>query len=798
MTLFAALAIVLHRYTGQEDFVVGTPIANPNRTEVEGLLGSFANTVALRADLSGNPTVREVLSRVRATTLGAYEHQDLPFGQLVEELRAERDLSHPPLVQVMLVLQKAPATMQDTIALEVSPMLTETTTTQVDLTLSFQESGSELSGTVEYRTDLYDAPRIRRLIGHLQTVLETLDDDLDCPVSAVPLLTVAERGQLLVEWNQTAAPYPDDRCIFQLFEEQAARIPEAVAVVSGADELRYGKLNGQANQLAHHLRTLGVGPGRLVGIFVERGIEMVVGLLGILKAGGAYVPLDPGYPADRLAFMLEDTSVTVVLTLGYLVSHLPTGKVMAVCLDTGWQEIARHPDANPEPFTTPSDLAYVIYTSGSTGRPKGVMIEHRGIVNLITAGSYARFGADRVFLQFAPVSFDASTFEIWGALAHGARLAIAPVGQVDPGDLARIIRDEDVTTLWLTSPVFLEVVDRHADLLSGVDDLLAGGDVISSAHVAKMLALPGQRIVTNGYGPTEITTFACTNSIAVPPVPLNVPIGRPLANTKVYLLDRYGNPVPVGVPGEVYIGGPGVARGYLNLPELTAERFIADSFGAAPNSRLYRTGDLARYLPEGMIEFLGRVDQQVKIRGFRIELGEVEATLSGHPAVRDCVVVARGEGVDKRLVAYLVAVAEEVPSASELRCFLGTTLPAYMLPAIFVLLDELPLTPNAKVDRAALPDPDMGRLGIDPGYAAPKTQLEELLISIWQEVLGVDSIGVKDNFFDLGGHSLIAVNVTTRLLKAGVQCSVKELFLHRTLADLARSLDDAGGEGTAS
>lgn len=579
--------------------------------------------------------------------------------------------------------------------------------------------------------------------------------------------------------------------IHQLFEAQVEQTPDAVAVVFAGKQLTYRELNSRANQLAHYLQSLGVEPEVLVGICVERSLEMVIGLLGILKAGGAYVPLDPGYPKERLTFMLEDSLTPVLLTTQQLVESLPEHAARVVCLDQDWEIITQHSEENPLNRVAPDNLAYVMYTSGSTGRPKGVCVVHRGVVRLVNGTNYASFSADEVFLQLSPISFDASTFEIWGSLLNGAQLVVMPPQTPSLQELGQALQQYQVTTLWLTAGLFHLMVDERLEDLKGLRQLLAGGDVLSVPHVKRVLQeLPDCQLI-NGYGPTENTTFSCCYSITdSDQLRDSVPIGFPISHTYCLLLDTNLDPTPIGVPGELYIGGAGLARGYLNQPELTTEKFILSPFSNHLGERLYKTGDLARYLPDGRIEFLGRIDQQVKIRGFRIELGEIEAVLSQHPGVRDAVVIAREDQPSKkRLVAYVVP-NENAPSLSELRQFLKENLPDYMVPSAFVVLETLPLNPNGKVDRRALPAPDRSRPELETPFVAPRTSLEEELAEIWAWAMGVEQVGIYDNFFELGGDSLLAAQLIIRLQEAfEIELPARYLFESPTVAQLAQTLE---------
>jgi amino acid adenylation domain-containing protein/non-ribosomal peptide synthase protein (TIGR01720 family) len=801
MTLLAVFKVLLYRYTNQTDISVGSPMTNRTRVELEGLIGFFVNTLVLRTDLSGQPTFRELLQRVREVALGAYEHQDFPFEMLVDALQHGRDLRYPPLFQVMFALQDAtvaPTTMPN-LDLSLDPI--ENDTAKFDLTLEVKPGENGLTCIWEYNTDLFEAATITRMAGHFRVLLESVVAKPNRSIATLPLLTEAERHHMLIEWNGTQTAYPQDQCIHQVFEAQADLTPDAVAVVlAGETEkegtnstLTYRELNRRANQLAHYLQSLGVGSETLVGICVERSLEMIVGLLGILKAGGVYVPLDPTYPQERLAFMVEDTQVSILLTQAKQLSNLPP-VAQTFCLDADWHTLAIADQENLSSAVTADNLAYVMYTSGSTGRPKGTSILHRGVVRLVKETNYATLTAEEIFLQLAPISFDAATFEIWGALLNGAKLVIMPPHQPSLEELGLAIQQYQVTTLWLTAGLFHLMVDERLDDLKSLKQLLAGGDVLSVPHVRKALqALDGCQLI-NGYGPTENTTFTCCFPIDdASQMRDSVPIGRPIANTQVYILDHHLQPVPIGVTGELYIGGAGLAREYLNRPELTRERFISNPFNDEPGARLYKTGDLAYYLSNGNIIYLGRIDHQVKLRGFRIELGEIEFVLGQHPAVQGCVVLAREDKPgQKRLVAYVVPQVTEHERQNlpaDLRQFLQAILPNYMIPAVFVLLDTLPLTPNGKIDRRALPAPEFVQVEHAEAFIPPTTPAEKILAEIWARVLGLEQVGVHDNFFELGGDSILSIQIIVRAKQAGLHLTSRQLFQHQTIAELASVAD---------
>lgn len=798
ITLLTGFAVLLSRYSGQEDVCVGTPISGRNRTEVEGLVGFFLNTLVVRARLNGRPTFREALGRVREAVLGAFAHQDLPFEKLVADLEPARDLSRSPLFQAMFVFQER----GEVLSLEgcsVAAVPVSLGAEKFDLTLFLRVEDDGAEGGISYRTDLLEVDTARRMAEHFRVLLADAVAQPDLRVDELAIMTAEEQRRVVVEWNDTGSEYPRDRCIHQLFEEQAEKTPEAAAVVFEGQQLTYHQLDQRANQLAHYLRGLGAGPEVRVGIAMERSLEMVLGLLGILKAGGAYLPIDTGQPVQREAFMLTDAAAPVLLTQDKLRPRLPDTPAKVVCLDADWGAIARE---SPTPLASgarPENLAYVLFTSGSTGAPKGVAVPHRAVVRLVKNTNYLAFSSDDVFLQFAPLAFDASTLEIWGPLLNGGRLEICPPGLESLVRLGDYVRDHRVTTLWLTAALFHLMVDARLDDLAGLRYLLAGGDVLSPPHVVRAAArLRGQLI--NGYGPTENTTFTTCHAIRPGDVAgAAVPIGRPVANTEVYVLDPRLHPVPVGVLGELYAGGAGLARGYLLRPELTAERFVPDPFSAEPGARLYRTGDRVRYLASGEIEFLGRLDHQVKLRGFRIELGEIESALLSQPSVREAVVVVVArEDVpgDKRLVAYVVARDGAAVDMSGLRDAVAKTLPGYMVPSAIVPIEAFPLTPSGKVDRKALPPPT-GIAAREVEYVAPRSPLEHSLAEIWSQVLGIDRVGVDDNFFGAGGNSLHVIRVATRAQERGLRVAAESVFRHQTIAELAAALSGAVADAAA-
>ncbi|BCL84580.1 non-ribosomal peptide synthetase [Ktedonobacteria bacterium brp13] len=794
MTLLTALNIVLSRYTGQTDLLIGTPIANRTQSEIENLIGCFINTIVLRTDLSDNPSLRTLLKRVQQMALDAYAHQDLPFEKVVEEVQPERDLSHSPLFQVVFVFQNAPQppfTLQD---LTVNILPTTMQVAEFDFTLYMWETAEGLAGSFKYNTDLFDEVTLARLTTHFQRVLEAMIAHPDHRVSEISLLNAAERAQILAQWNDTQSTFPADTCVQQLIEAQVERTPDAVAVIFEGQPLTYRQLNSRANQLAHLLQAEGVGPETLVGVSMERSLELVVALLAILKAGGAYVPLDPSYPTERLRYLLEDAGVALVLTQSRFTQQLVHEGVKLICLDPDWHVHRQGNEQNPSSTVGPDNMVYMIYTSGSTGQPKGVINIHRALSNRLhwMQQAYQLTEEDRV-LQKTPFSFDVSVWEFFWPLISGARLVVArPGGHQDTVYLAELIASEQINTLHFV-PSMLQAFLLEPQLVEQCRSLrhvVTSGEALSLDLQTRFFAsFPDERVgLHNLYGPTEaaidVTVWECQREGEQ----ASVPIGYPIANTQIYILDAALQPTPIGVPGELYIGGVGLARGYHRRAALTREKFIADPFGAEEGARLFKTADLARYRADGAIEFLGRIDYQVKIHGIRIELGEIEAALSQHPQVQSVVVLAREDVPgDKRLVAYLVT-KEEV-AESTWRAYLGQRLPAYMIPSTFMQLDALPLNSNGKVDRRALPIPEQGRSQVE--YLAPRTPLEEQLAQIWAQVLDTERVGVLDNFFDLGGHSLKATQIISRIRQIfGVIIPLRSLFEDSTVAAQASVLEE--------
>jgi amino acid adenylation domain-containing protein len=766
ITFLAAFQCLLHRYTGQEDFGVGTPIANRNRIEIEGLIGFFVNTLVLRANMTGNPTFREILRRTREAALGAFAHQDLPFEKIVEELNPERHTNRTPLFQVMFALQNVPSSELQLSGQQISTVEIDHGTAMFDLTLSIFEAPGNYRGVIEFNTDIFDRDRITRMQGHLCTMLDAIAADPDLRLGALPLLTESERRQIVEEWSGPRVTHAAEPCVHQLFAAQAERTPRAVALMSPEGDISYAELDRRANQLAHYLQSLGVGPEVRVGIHQANSLDLVVSILATLKAGGAYVPLDPDYPPSRLEFMAVDAGIAVLLTKTALLDSIPRTTALVSCLDSERDLICRQPGDCPDAVLSPDNLAYVIYTSGSTGKPKGVMVSHRAISNhtLWIRSAFSWNEADR-FVFHTPISFDTFACDLYPPLSVGARVVLFPPElRRDLTALSRHIEEYEITSI--------QVVPSMLPLLLGQQDfgkkralrlVLCGGEPLAREQAARFHARLDARLF-NLYGPTETAIDATCYHVQAGEPPSNVPIGKPISNAKVYILDRYLNPVPVGVPGEIFIGGVCLSRGYLGRPDLTAEMFIPSPFSDTPGERLYKTGDLARHQSHGEIEFLGRLDDQIKLRGLRIELGEIESCLAQHPAVETAAVICREDAPgEKRLAAYIVPRRAEKPEARDLREFLSRTLPEYMVPGDFVTMAGFPRLPSGKIDRKTLPPPDVNRSWDTGRYVAPRTKDEERVAKVWAQVLGLEQVGVFDDFFELGGHSLLATQVISRL-----------------------------------
>ncbi len=795
MTMLAALATLLSRYSGQEDIVIASPVANRSRVELESVIGLLVNTLALRVDASGEKPFEDVLRGARETALGAFSNQDLPFEKLVEELNPERHLSHAPVAQVLFVMQNAVERPVAFSGIEQERIPTERGTAKFDLSFFAAETSEGLRLSLEYCTDLLEQDSALRMLEHFRVLLEAAVSDPTLPVGELELLSAAERELILGAWAEPSESHSLDalRPVHELVAEQARRTPNALAVLSAGNELSYAELESRSNRLARHLRGLGVGPEVVVAICAERSVEMVVAVLAVLKAGGAYAPIDPAYPADRMAFMLADTNAPVLLTQERLLAGLPDHGAQTVCLDRDCELIDSHDDGPLGPSATLDELAYVIYTSGSTGRPKGVAMAHRPLSNLI-AWQLANLSVPEAArtLQFASLSFDVAFQEIFSTWCSGGTLVLLDEAERrDPEALLRFIADQQVERVFIPFVALHGLCEAAAHLGATIPSLreviTAGEQVRATGALRAFFTAHPECTLANHYGPTEGHVVSA-HTLAGPPAqwPALPPIGRPIANARIYLLDRNDEPVPIGVPGELHIGGTSLARGYLNRPELTDERFVPDPFSKVPQARMYRTGDLARHSPNGEIEYLGRTDDQLKIRGFRVEPGEIEAAIREHPSVADAVVVGReDETGGKRLVAYLVG-EESSPSADDLREHLRRTLPDYMIPSAFEFLDAFPLTPNGKIDRTRLALSPLAGIGRARERVLPRTDTERRLAAIWSRLLDIEDVGVEESFFELGGHSLMAVRLFAEIeRKLRVRLPLSSLFENATVAGLA-------------
>ncbi len=784
MTLLAGFQILLSRYSNQDDVVVGTPIANRNRAEIEEMIGFFTNTLVLRTRFSENVTFAEILAQVKETALGAYSHQDVPFEKLVEELQPERNLGQNPLFQVMFSYQNTPRRAFELGGLKVSLMDVGEAASKFDLSLFLSETPEGVGGRVEYNTDLFEPRTVEALMRHYQVLMEGAMARPEAKVGELPILAEAERRQVLVEFNANEREFRAGMGLHHLLEQAAQQTPAATAVVCGKQRSTYRELNSRANQIAHYLMKLGAGPGALVGVFLERNADLLPAILGVLKSGAAYVPLDPSYPKERLAAILEDAKAPIVLTQQSLAAIVSGTASKVICLDSNWSTIAQESSENPAVAFKAENLAYVLFTSGSTGRPKGVALQHSSAV-MFVHWAQTVFTAKELagVLLSTSVCFDLSIFEIFATLSVGGKIILVQNALYLPSAEAK-----DEVTLINTVPSAMAELVRMNAVPASVKTVNLAGEALPESLVNEIYASTSVEKVYNLYGPTEDTTYS-TYTLTRPNLP--VTIGKPLPNTQAYVVDRYGNPQPVGIPGELYLAGEGLARGYYGRPDLTAERFVANPFGGK-SARMYRTGDLCRWLADGNLEYLGRLDHQVKLRGFRIELGEIESALAKHDSVRQCLVMAReDEPGMKQLVAYVVPAAGETADAEQLREHLKRSLPEFMVPSAFVMLEAFPLTPNGKVDRKALPKPEVSATA---ATVAPRDEVETKLQKIWQEILQCGPMGVTDNFFDLGGHSLMAVRLVSEIKKAmGIEIPLTELFQGATIEHLANLV-----RGTAS
>jgi len=798
MTLLAAFNTLLYRYTGQDDIAVGCPIANRQYVELEGLIGFFANTLVFRNSVSGNPTFCDLMARVREVALGAYEHQDVPFEKLVEELQPDRDLSRSPLFQVTFQLRSYPRQIVQSPELKVEPFELNSGIAKFDLSLAMTNEVDGLEAEIEYDPDLFESATIERMLGHYERLLEGIVDNPERRIDELPLLSEAEKHQLLVEWNQTKRDYPSDKCIHQLFEEQVTKTPKATAVVCGENRLSYRELNERANQLAYHLRALGVTANTLVALCLERSIDLVIAIYGVLKAGGAYLPVDPGYPQERLESMLQSVQASIAITQG--AAEL-SGSVQVQSMDlvNSRSVIEKQSKANPSHLSQPSDLIYVIFTSGSTGRPKGAGVYHQGFTNLVDwyTRSFEITEKDKALVISSP-SFDLTQKNFFGPLIRGGELHLIAGAEYDPATINRIVAEQKITLINCTPSAFYPLVEQAEQSgyqeLTSLREVFLGGEPILLPRLRRWLQSEScQSEIVNTYGPTE-----CTDICAYYRLDRHnmgacsfVPLGQPINNVALVALDEHSHPCPIGVIGELCIAGDGVGAGYVNDAELTREKFVANLFEELSGEIIYKTGDLVRYLSDGNLEYLGRRDYQVKIRGHRIELGEIEAVLIEHPAVREGVVLAREDNPgDQRLVAYAVVSPGMNISASELRGYLREKLPDYMVPTTLMFLESLPFSPNGKLDRKSLLAPDPTRAELKETYIAPRTATEEVLAGIWAEMLKVEQVGVHDDFFDLGGHSLLAVQIVSRIRGAfSIEFPLRSLFEMPTIAEIAAMIE---------
>jgi amino acid adenylation domain-containing protein len=813
MTLLTGFALVLGRYSGQQDLLIGSPIAGRTQRETEGVIGMFINLLVLRVDLGKQPTVRQLLARVRELCLEAYAHQEVPFEQLVEVMHPARSLTQTPLFQVLFTLQNVIPVLPEIADLKLTLHSIDDQTAKFDISLSFREEEQDLVGSFEYNTDIFEIKTIMQMERHLTQLLTGLVINPDQYISQLSMLTETERDIFITKWARgSQVPLPVPATICACFQRQVARTPESIALIWEDEHFTYGQVDGQANMLAHFLHSLGVGSEVRVGLSLNRSPGMVVSLLAILKAGGAYVPLDPSYPPARLVHLVQDAGVQLILgDARTLLPFAESSEVFLLDLNTSQTILAlqSYPCTSPVGEIWEEQAAYVMYTSGSTGQPKGVVIHHRAVVRLVCPPSYVLVQPSDRFLHLSPLAFDASTFEIWGALLNGSHLVLAPAQLQGLKQMSVLLGEQQISHLWLTAGLFQHMVEHEPAALTKVAHLLAGGDVLLPSPVEYLLRQPLHGDLINGYGPTENTTFTCTAYLTLEhtkAVGKRLPIGYPIAHTQVYVLDSRMHPVPFGVTGELYVGGLGLARGYAQRPDLTAERFVPHPFSKESGTRLYRTGDQVCWRSDGQLEFVGRQDGQVKIRGFRVEFGEVEALCRAHPVVNEAVaVVWEPAPGDKRLVVYVSAKTaqkrenqsggeytepEAVPTLNTLRQWLEERVPSYLVPSEIIEVNAWPLTSQGKVDRHALPFPGQGHPPFGHLSGVPQTRLERYLAKVWQEVLHVEQIGLRDNFFDLGGHSLLLIQAQHILeTHLGYSLPLVDFFRHPNIASLAAYLN---------
>jgi amino acid adenylation domain-containing protein len=803
MTMLAAFNVLLSRYSGESDIAVGTPIANRKQVETEALVGFFVNMLVLRSNLEGDPTFVELIERTKQMTLEAYSHQDAPFEKLVEELRPERQLSRTPLFQVLFVMQNTPKPDLELAGVKITPMDVEVEA-GFDLTMTVGQNKNGFTTALVYNTDLFDEATIEQMLGHWKTLLESATNNPNERISQLNILTQVERQQMAPQ--VPVSFYEPYGCITQLFEQQVERTPDATAVEYGAEQFTYKELNRRANQLAHYLQQLGAGPEVHIGLCLERSLEMVVAILGVLKAGAVYVPMDPRYPENRLQYMLEDAGAKLALTTAETSERLEQWPGRQLKLDSDWDDVAAQPVHNLALKIDRKNAAYIIYTSGSTGLPKGVVVTHHNVVRLFKSSEpLFEFCAKDVWTLFHSYAFDFSVWEIWGALLYGGRLVVVPYWITRaPEDFYELVRTRKVTILNQTPSAFQQLIkaeEARGAQGAGLElrHVIFGGEVLDFAGLQSWFSRHGDAKpqLINMYGITETTVHVTLFPIrSVGASEGGSRIGKALADLQAYVLDSQMGLLPAGVAGELYVGGAGLARGYLNRADFTAARFVPNPYSGVPGSRLYRTGDQGRWFPDGSLEFLGRLDHQVKIRGFRVELGEIEAAIVQYAGVRECIVVAREDQIgDRKIVAYIAGDAELAQLGGQLRADAQRRLPEYMVPANFVFLESFPLTPQGKIDRAALPVPNQERPSSENSFVAPRTPVEMSLAAIWQDILGVQRVGAYDSFFDLGGHSLSLIQLSARIRTAfEVEVPIRVLFDSPTLAGMTVAIAAAGIE----
>jgi amino acid adenylation domain-containing protein len=798
MLLLSAFKVLLYRYTNETDILVGSPIANRNRPEIENLMGFFVNTLALRTDLSGNPNFLKVLADVRETTLGAYTNQDIPFEKVVEAVHPDRRVNHTPIVQVMFMVQNTPMSHQELPGVTLSLAEVDSGTSKFDLIFQLEERDSGLDMTVNFANDLFRTGTVRRMMIHFRNILESIVENPNRTIDLIHMLETEERVRILRDWNHTSMRYPKDETVVQWFEKRLELHSEDPAVWFDETRLTYEELNQRANQIAWSLIARGVEPQSPIAISMMPSAQLVATILGVLKAGCIYVPLDPSHPIERLAGMLEDSQSRLLVVDPETADTFTQTEVPQLCISEDWAEVRGLDQHNPANRTVAKDIAYIIYTSGSTGRPKGVMVSHQAIMRLVLGANFIQIRPEDRVAQIANFSFDAVTFEIWGSLLNGAELVgIAKELAVTPQTFARHLKEKHIHILFITTALFNHIAAEQPDAFSELRCVLFGGEACEPNWIAEIIKHGPPEKLLHVYGPTENTTFSTYHSISqVPRNAATMPIGSPISNTTAYVLDKHLNPVPVGAIGELYHGGDGLAEGYLNRPDLTAEKFIPHPFAKNPGERIYRTGDIVRFLASGDIEFHGRIDNQVKIRGFRIELNEIERVLNQHDQVHESVCKAWGNP-DKKIAAYLVPTSDTLDEKN-LRDFLRAKLPEYMIPSSFNTIAKIPITPNGKVDHRALPEPQQDSVSRDDG-TQPQTQLEQTIAGIWSKLFNIESPILEDNFFDLGGHSLLITQLQSRLRDAlGVQLELRELFAHPTLGSLAEFVKTKQSEASTT